>query len=88
MSRYVTAAGARGSPLFAATAQAATVFDRILNTIAAWRREMRRRRRAHETVVALMALSSRELKDIGLSRSDILSVVAQDDSRRLAPYRD
>jgi uncharacterized protein YjiS (DUF1127 family) len=33
------------------------------------------RRRARESVRHLMALSNRELKDIGISRSEILSVV-------------
>ncbi len=38
-------------------------------------REKARRRRVRETVDALMALDSRQLRDIGLSRTEILSAV-------------
>jgi uncharacterized protein YjiS (DUF1127 family) len=41
-------------------------------------------RRARETVEALMALDSHQLRDIGLSRSEILSVVyAPEQDRRI-----
>ena len=41
----------------------------------AYRRARALNRRARETVEALMALNKRELRDIGLCRSEILSAV-------------
>jgi uncharacterized protein YjiS (DUF1127 family) len=47
------------------------------------------RRRARESVRQLMELSNRELKDIGISRSEILSVVyGPADGRRIGIRRD
>jgi uncharacterized protein YjiS (DUF1127 family) len=45
------------------------------------------RRRARETVRRLMALSNRELKDIGINRSEILSLAyGPGDGRRVRKH--
>jgi uncharacterized protein YjiS (DUF1127 family) len=62
------AAGALGEALVRAVA-------RLRAGWAAYARARAINRRARETVEALMALDSRQLRDIGLSRSEILSAV-------------
>jgi len=53
----------------------ARLFARVRDALRLMARERARRRRVRETVEALMALDSRQLRDIGLSRTEILSAV-------------
>jgi uncharacterized protein YjiS (DUF1127 family) len=58
--------------------------------LALWR-EFRRWRRNQDDIAALQALDARMLKDIGISRSEITSVVTgreRDASRRRSPALD
>lgn len=48
---------------------------RVAASLRATARERAKRRRVRETVEALMALDARQLRDIGLSRTEILSAV-------------
>jgi uncharacterized protein YjiS (DUF1127 family) len=48
---------------------------RLAGSFRAMARERARRRRVRETVDVLMALDARQLRDIGLSRTEILSAV-------------
>lgn len=57
---------------------------------AAWRSHVRaaaKRRHARETVRQLMAMGNRELKDMGISRSEILSIVYGPSEGRRVVYR-
>jgi uncharacterized protein YjiS (DUF1127 family) len=53
----------------------ARALARLAASFRALARERAKRRRVRETVDALMALDSRQLRDIGLSRTEILSAV-------------
>jgi uncharacterized protein YjiS (DUF1127 family) len=53
----------------------ARTFTRVRDALRAVAHERARRRRVRETVETLMALDARQLRDIGLSRSEILSAV-------------
>jgi len=70
---YAPAAAACAPPSFGETA--ARMLARLGATLRGMARERARRRRIRETVDALMALDSRQLRDIGLSRTEILSAV-------------
>jgi uncharacterized protein YjiS (DUF1127 family) len=80
------------APQAAVAAAAPSAFsDALVRAVArlraawtAYRRARAINRRARETVDALMALDGHQLRDIGLSRSEILSVVyAPEQDRRL-----
>ena len=60
------------------------VFDRLAALANSYLRAREERRRALETVRCLAALSNRELKDIGVNRSEILSLAyGPSDGRRV-----
>lgn len=69
---YATQAAAAPSAFGEALARAVA---RLRARWAAYRRARALNRRARETVEALMALDNRQLRDIGLCRSEILSAV-------------
>lgn len=78
---YATQAAAAPSAFGEALARAVA---RLRARWDAYRRARALNRRARETVDALMALDSRQLRDIGLSRSEILSAVyAPSQDRRI-----
>jgi uncharacterized protein YjiS (DUF1127 family) len=53
----------------------ARMLARLAASFRAMARERTKRRRVRETVDALMSLDARQLRDIGLSRTEILSAV-------------
>jgi uncharacterized protein YjiS (DUF1127 family) len=53
----------------------ARMLARLAASFRAMARERAKRRRIRDTVEALMALDQRQLRDIGLSRTEILSAV-------------
>lgn len=62
-------------PPFALGEALARALARLRGAIRAAMRERAKRRRIRETIDALMALDARQLRDIGLSRTEILSAV-------------
>lgn len=70
---YAPAVAACAPPSFGETA--ARLMTRVGTFLRRIARERMKRRRIRETVEALMALDRRQLRDIGLSRTEILSAV-------------
>lgn len=65
----------------------ARAFARLAASFRAMARERAKRRRIRETVDSLMALDSRQLRDIGLSRTEILSAVYGEPKDRCVDIR-
>jgi uncharacterized protein YjiS (DUF1127 family) len=68
---------------------ATRLYSRIAARLRAYAQASAEQRRARESVRKLMALGNRELQDMGISRSEILSVVyGPRDARRVKYHAD
>jgi uncharacterized protein YjiS (DUF1127 family) len=72
----------------ATRAVTATVMDLLSAAVRMWWHSHEEKRRRRETVRALQGLDDRLLKDIGLSRSEIESIVATRGGDRRHRYND
>lgn len=82
---YAPAAAAYAPPAFGEAL--ARMLSRLATALRTTARERAKRRRIRETVEALMALDSRQLRDIGLSRTEILSAVCGEPKDRRIDIR-
>ena len=77
----------RAATVAIAPSRAASILAGLAEAWRRYRRAVAAQRQANETVRLLMSMSNRGLKDLGISRGEILSIVYGPSLDRRRPYR-